>query len=49
MFFSSVLLPELKNKAKTGTPAQVKHAIYCLNKFTSVRETPLMQVTITPG
>ncbi|CAK8686527.1 unnamed protein product [Clavelina lepadiformis] len=40
----SVLLPELKIKAKSGTPSQVKHAIYCINKFTSVREVPLMQV-----
>nr|CAB3264762.1 sister chromatid cohesion protein PDS5 homolog A-B-like [Phallusia mammillata] len=40
----SVLLPELKTKAKSGTPRQAKYAVYCINQFESVREAPLMQV-----
>ncbi|XP_039265625.2 sister chromatid cohesion protein PDS5 homolog B-A-like [Styela clava] len=40
----TILLPELKAIAKTGTPKQAKYAVRCINLMTSVREAPLMQV-----
>ena len=42
--FRSVLLPELKAKALTGTPKQAKYAVYCISKFTSVSQVPLLKV-----
>ncbi|XP_078494213.1 sister chromatid cohesion protein PDS5 homolog B-like isoform X2 [Ciona intestinalis] len=40
----SVLIPELKSKAKSGPAQHAKHAVLTINQFTSVKESPLMQV-----
>lgn len=40
----TILIPDLKTLAKSGTPKQAKYSVSCMNLFTSVREAPLMQV-----